>query len=830
MKKEKDFLHSGTRDSSVTERERKNREAARRAAEEGFVLLKNDGLLPLAEGAVVALLGGGASHTVKGGTGSGDVNERSVVRLDEGLRNAGLKLSSEDWLEDYEERYRQAREDWKQEILGSQNGDDATSIFNNYARHPFQLPGGRELSEKDVEGACAAVYVISRVAGEAADRKLIPGDYYLTEKEWKDLRWLDQKGIPVILIVNTGGPVELTEVQELSCVRAILLISQPGQEGGNAAADVFCGKCTPSGKLTATWARKFADYPCADTFSYLSGDCTKEYYREGIYVGYRYFDRFGVEPLYPFGFGLSYTGFDIQKTGLSADGDSIILSARVRNTGKIYSGREVVQVYVSCPQNRLPKEYRRLAGFRKTRVLKPGEAEDVEIRIDAGSMASFDEKQSAWILESGTYGLWVGNSSRSLALAGLLLVLEEQILERVEHICPLQEELQELLPPEGLAGKEEEWQREAKEKQLPVLTFLPESSGKKPEVQEDEIFSEARRISEEAEVEELIPLFYGEISKGQGALGASGVRVPGSAAETSGALRDKYGVSPVVMADGPAGLRLKRSYEVDLETGESVEEGLLASFEGGFFLTKEEEPRANTETWYQFCTAFPVGTLLAQSFDPELLREVGQAVAEEMKEFHVGWWLAPGMNIQRNPLCGRNFEYYSEDPLLSGIMALSILQGVQNNPGCGVTVKHLACNNQEDNRMGSDSILSERALREIYLRGFETAVRKGQPLCIMTSYNLVNGIHSANNRDLCTQAVRKEWGFRGLIMTDWTTTFPNGGSTAWKCIDAGNDLIMPGCRGDEESIRNAWENGDLTEQKIRECAARILNVVLRTEV
>ncbi|MBR3126523.1 MAG: glycoside hydrolase family 3 protein, partial [Mogibacterium sp.] len=232
--------------------------------------------------------------------------------------------------------------------------------------------------------------------------------------------------------------------------------------------------------------------------------------------------------------------------------------------------------------------------------------------------------------------------------------------------------------------------------------------------------------------------------------------------------------------------------------------------------------------YYQYCTAFPVGILLAQSFDTKLLEEVGKAAAEEMEEFHVSWWLAPGLNIQRNPLCGRNFEYYSEDPYVSGKIAAAVTNGVQSLPGTGTTIKHLACNNQEDNRIGSDSVASERALREIYLRGFEIAVKESQPMCIMTSYNLINGIHAANNYDICTVAAREEWGFEGLIMTDWTTTLPECGSIPHLCAKAGNDLIMPGMQLDYDDMLSAYEAGELTDEEIRACAVRIINVILQT--
>ena len=302
--------------------------------------------------------------------------------------------------------------------------------------------------------------------------------------------------------------------------------------------------------------------------------------------------------------------------------------------------------------------------------------------------------------------------------------------------------------------------------------------------------------------------------------------MPGSAGETSSAFADNPGLASAIMADGPAGLRLTKKYYVDKASEEVYDVGFIGSIEQGLF-KKIEKPENSTEM-YQYCTAFPVGTMLAQTFDTELAEEVGRHVAEEMTEYHVTWWLAPGMNIQRNPLCGRNFEYFSEEPLLSGKIAAAITRGVQSMPGAGTTIKHFACNNQEDNRIGSDSIISERALREIYLRGFEIAVKESQPACIMSSYNLINGIHTANSYDLCTKVLRDEWGFKGIVMTDWATTRPEAGSISHKCIQAGNDLIMPGTQADIDDIIDANEKGILSDNDILICAKRIVAAIFKS--
>lgn len=804
----KKWTHSGSLKQELSAREEKHRALARRAAAKGIVLLKNEGVLPLKTSAPVALFGSGAEKTVKGGIGSGDVNNRENISVYKGIKEAGASVTNEDWIRDYDKRYKEAREEWKEKIL-----EDARHVqnpFDAYAANPFVLPDGRRITEADLKGAGAAVYVISRISGEGKDRRLEEGDYYLSVREREDLLYLDRFRIPLILILNSGGPVELTDIlQETENIRAVLNISQPGQEGGHAVAAILFGKAVPEGKLTATWAMRYADYPFSDTYSYLNGDLEKEVYREGIYVGYRYFDSFGVKPLWSFGYGLSYTSFRLELCGLKQEQSSVRAEISVTNTGKRYAGREVVQVYVSLPHSGIEKERRRLAGFAKTERLTPGESGKVKIEIPQKQLAVFSQEREAWIMEAGTYGVWIGNSLDSAVLSVYLTVAQEAVIEKTHQICPPEEVFEELSRRE--AGDSE---KEKMETGIPVCEFVP---CREPEIKN------VQPAEEEYSVEELIPLLYGNITAGASTLGSAGIRVPGSAGETTEALEEKYRIRSLIMADGPAGLRLRQSYQVDRETDSVYGTGVLGSLENGFL--EPMEIHENADTYYQYCTAFPTGTALAQTWDPELLAEFGRAVAEEMREFQVDLWLAPGMNIQRNPLCGRNFEYFSEDPLLSGVLASAVTRGVQYKTGCGVTIKHFACNNQEDNRMGVDSCVSERALREIYLRGFEIAVKESAPAAIMSSYNLINGVHAANSRDLCTVAAREEWGFKGVIMSDWDTTVPEDGSIPWKCAAAGNDIIMPGNRRDDADIRRAYERGELSEKQIRECAGRILALV-----
>ena len=908
-----EFTRTGTTSEEISEREQRHRILAREAAEESIVLLKNDGVLPLPTGIPVALFGAGAGLTIKGGTGSGDVNVRHSVSIYDGFTLARVRVTSKDWIEDYEERYELARQAWKRQILDECGGTtDGQLFFDTYTSHAFEMPEGRPIEDTDVQDAKTAVYVISRVAGEGSDRYLAKGDYYLTDHELEDLRVLATLVEKIVIVINAGAPIDLTALEAMPEVKAILFMGQAGEEGGNACARILLGFVNPSAKLTATWAKHYMDYPGAMEFSDVRAQLNEDNaygavetidrdallarsrYEEGIYVGYRYFDSFGVAPRYHFGHGLSYTSFVLTAEAPRAAADGLYIPVTVENTGNPYAGKEVVQVYAACPQPAAisgedgvkaaasgepaetlaedagdggagvkasaqakveAKEYKRLVAFRKTRLLAPGEQETMTLHVDGRALASFrtdyDAAHGAWVIEAGRYAIFVGSSSEEsrLQLAGVVEVAEEKVLEIVPHICPVKDaDFHEgAAPVESLRRKTQAWsdtwatmkQAAQQGKRIAGLCgklgwtqALGETvwaPGEEPVFRnaQDDLDRMAHAIASALEVKDLIPLLMGEFDMHASALGSAGQRVPGTAGETSRSLEELLHVPGISMADGPAGLRLSRSYLVERATGEKLSTGIEANFENGFFASEPAEPE-KYERWYQFTTAWPVGTNLAQTWNEELLGAVGRATGIEMEEFHVAWWLAPGMNIQRNPLNGRNFEYYSEDPLLSGKMAAAITKGVQTLPGVGTTVKHFACNNQENNRMGVNAVVSERALREIYLRGFEIAIKESQPMCIMTSYNEINGVHSANNADLCTEIARREWHFQGVIMTDWATTLDFGGADAAGCVAAGNDLIMPGATSDLENIEQAYAEGRLSEADIRSCAERVLNIVLRT--
>ncbi|MDO4966662.1 MAG: glycoside hydrolase family 3 C-terminal domain-containing protein [Lachnospiraceae bacterium] len=839
---------SGTTDPMETQREIDNKTVTGLAAEEGFVLLKNEGALPVSKDKKIALYGRGASKTLKGGTGSGDVNERHSVSIYEGLLNAGYTVTTKDWIDSYTKIFDEKRYLWRQDILRRVEAKE-NDFFNVYAQTPFEIPVGDKATKTDAD---IAFYVLSRVAGEGADRYLEKGDYYATDEEIEMIKSLCEFYKEVVLVINTGAVVDLSYLDEswASNISAVILYSQPGMEGGNAFARVISGEVTPSGKLTDTWPLKYEDYPGAMDFSHINGDITKEYYTDGIYVGYRYFDSFSVPVRYPFGYGLSYTSFETKFDSMEikvnkntaptadytnrVDLNEITLNAKfnVKNTGE-FAGKEVVEVYLSLPNGELDKEYRRLGGFKKTSLLEKGQQETVEVVISLSNLTSFDEEKSAYILEKGIYGVFVGNGINNAKLVGSVEVEADEVFSIVEHICPVKDELTELVLPDDI-------KRALYEKVVEDASSLPKVTlkagqvvTKKPiytddlykaaSMENDKILHEAEEFSKNLTIDELILLAMGDpLRQHDGQLGAAGASVPGSAGETNYVAKDK-GLAGIPLADGPAGLRLAKKYNVANDEVQYLP--FHAALENGYFYDEVEQAG---DTYYQYCTAIPVGVCVAQTWNEDIVKALGRTVGSEMEYFGVTLWLAPGMNIHRNPLCGRNFEYYAEDPVLSGKIAAAMTKGVQENAGVGTTIKHFCGNNLEDNRMHNNSIISEKALREIYLRGFEIAVKESQPMSIMTSYNLVNRVHSANNYDICTKVARNEWGFKGLIMTDWTTTHENPESTASGCMRAGNDIVMPGEISDVDNLKAELAAGTLKEEDLRKCMIRLICTIFKS--
>ncbi len=816
-------FYPGQETTLVSEREKKNRQIARWGAVQGMVLLENDGVLPLSSGAGLALFGLGARHTVKGGSGSGDVNSRDHVSVEQGLKAAGFGIVNTDYLDAFDEEYARGIRAWEDAIYEAAGPEkDSMKLYQAHARLRPKTPENIPFDPAAVKEADAAVYVITRTAGEGADRFDLEGDYYLTKAEKAELERVCAACRKVIVVLNVGGIIDLSFMDELP-VAALVLMGQAGVEGGSALADILSGNADPSGRLTDSWACRYEDYPSSAGFSHRNGNLLEEFYTDGIYVGYRYFDTFGVKVRYPFGYGLSYTTFAHSFGGVSVEGKEITARISVTNTGA-RRGRQVIQLYVSCPAAEQRKELKRLAAFAKTGDLMPGEKEELVLRFPVERLASF--RGGAWVMEKGGYILMYGPSSADSTPAAVLTLAETTRLRELAPICELLDSLKEIEP-----GTEA---RKALEKlasdlpKAPMDSAVKAAAGHKAAAPADPLLERGLPIAEKLSTEEKIRLVVGlNQRKGREIIGGAAYTVPGAAGETVSF--PEHGVPGMVLADGPAGLRLQRHYEVDPKTGEIYTLGRVETLENRFFgkvVTHE-----GAENHYQYLTAIPTGTLIAQSFDLTVPEKLGEMIAEEMREFRVAVWLAPGMNIHRNPLCGRNFEYFSEDPLISGTMAAAITLGVQKQGDLSVCIKHFACNNQEDNRFRVTSNISQRALREIYLKGFEIAVKTSHPMSIMTSYNRINSVHTANSRDLCTVTAREEWGFDGFIMTDWTTTNGGHGSSAAKCILAGNDLVMPGTEGDREEIRAALR-GDhdrpLSEEKLTESAARLIGAALVT--
>ena len=811
----------GTLSSEPTELELRNRALARRAAVEGFVLLKSEGgALPL-KSKKIALYGMGARKTVKGGLGSGSVEERYSVNIEDGLKNAGYKITTARWLDDYDREYDETYKTWhdmvEEKVAGLTNPMQIIPLAHSYV---YRYPSGRLIDETDIRESDTdtAVYVLMRQAGEGNDRKLEKGDYYITDIERRNLETLAAAYAHTILVINVGGHIELSFLDEIPGIDAVVLFVQGGEEGGNALADVLSGKENFSGRLADTIPLRYEDIPYGESFSYLNGNVEEEDYSEDIYVGYRYFDSYDKPVRYPFGFGLSYTRFAIEAQAIRAEGREIVVTAFVTNTGD-YDGNEVVQLYVSAPQNGLNKEKQRLIAFAKTKTLSPGESETLTLRFDMGEAASYDESRAAWVLDAGDYILRIGRSSRETSITAAIRIPKEIVTRQCRSCCAPDFSFERLAGPEVVR---EEWAED-----VPVLTVDPADFTTESVDYGHSAFvepQEERAILDSLSDEELLQLTCG----GELQVQTPGVfDIPGAAGKSPTALIAK-GIPNVVFSDGPAGVNVvKRCFVLPdgrftaAEVPERYRWGML-----GKMAEKQLASMQGTQV-YRYATAWPVEMLLAQTWNTALLQEIGSAVGEEMKLFGVSVWLAPGMNIHRNPLGGRSFEYYSEDPVLTGEMAAALTLGVQSHTGLGVSIKHFCCNNAEDNRNGVSANVSERALREIYLKGFEIAVRKAQPMTVMSSYNRLNRVYTANRRDLLSDILRCEWGFEGLVMTDWGSTNEKA-AVPELCAPAGNDLIMPGNPYDRETLKKALNEGRLDRTAVRTAAARVLRLVLST--
>ncbi|MET8137709.1 glycoside hydrolase family 3 N-terminal domain-containing protein [Streptomyces sp. NPDC005251] len=809
-------------DPQPVELEQADAALSRKAAEQGMVLLENhEQALPIAPSGNIALYGVGAYRTVKGGTGSGNVNNRYTITARQGLENAGYSVTTGNayWsamTRAYDTKY----------------GTPSGSLFGpaiDYASVEQPLTAD---TVKPTAKTGIAIYVIARNSGEGADRSSGKGDYLLGDTERANLELLGRTYQRVVVVINSGGIIDTGFYQQINAAErdssggraldSMLLMSQAGQESGNALAHVLNGTATPSGKLTDTWASSYSAYPASATFANNDGNSATEEYSEGIYVGYRYFDSFyrsinRNDPAsvvnYPFGYGGSYTAFSIQAQKVTASAQHVTVTAEVTNTGHRYSGKETVQVYVSAPQTGADKAYQQLAGYAKTDNLAPGASQTVTISFDTSSLASYSESRAAWVLDAGDYVVRVGNSSRNTHVAAKLNLATDVVTEQDHNELADQKPATELSSaPADFYTYADETREIAAARRITLdpssfhtqnkasayeQDVTADSSSPYHALDGDTVSSTAVYLDRDendwegtgapytpktgervayvhtssgstlydvAREKTSIEQFVAGLSVKQLADLVEGSSVPGTtpsavgaAGYTTGAHED-LGIPSMTLSDGPAGLRLTQQL-------------------------------ATTPTTYQYATAWPIGTLLAQTWDRDLVDQVGTAVGKEMNVYGVSLWLAPGMNIHRDPLNGRNFEYYSEDPLVSGLTAAATTLGVQSNPGVGVTIKHLAGNNQETARNSGNDVAGERAMREIELKGFEIAVKAAQPMSVMSSYNKVNGTYASGNYDLLTDVLRGEWGFKGTVMTDW-----GGAHGATNTMYSGNDLIEPGGR------------------------------------
>lgn len=761
---------------------------ARQATAEGCVLLENEGqALPLREGERVAVFGRMAFHYYKSGLGSGGlVNTRYVVGILDALKDCKeIRLDEklmgiyEDWIREnpFDEGQGWGRVPWCQKEM------EVTDEMLGCAR------------DNDV-----SLVIIGRTAGEDQDNNAGPGSYCLTETEEDMIRRVCQVSKRTVVVLNVGNIIDMSWVKKYH-PQAVLYAWQGGQEGGNGVADVLTGKVCACGKLTDTIAQSIEDYPSTENF----GDPFKNYYKEDIYVGYRYFETFAKDKvLYPFGYGLSYTSFGIKAEILKNSEEELTVAAEVVNTGAV-KGKEVVQVYAKVPQGKLGNPARRLIGFAKTGELKPGEKEEVVIVIPKYDLASYDDSgvtghKSCYVLEEGTYEIFVGSDVRSAESAGCY---EEKfrVVEKLQEACAPVEKfsrMKAVLMPDGSyqAVTEEVPVRtvdpqERRKQNLPeTLAYTGDKGYKLVDVLDGKVSME--NFVAQIREEDLIAMFRGE--------GMCSPKVtPGTAAAFGGVTESMkaLGIPVGCCADGPSGIRMD----------------------------------CGTKAF-----SLPNGTALGCTFNTELVSDLYEMTGKELRLNKIDSLLGPGMNIHRNPLNGRNFEYISEDPLLTGRICAAQVKAMAKY-GIGSTIKHFCGNNQEVGRSTSDSVISERCLREIYLKGFEMAVREGGARSVMTTYGSVNGLWTAGSYDLCTTILRKEWGFEGIVMTDWWAKSNYEGHQAEvqvkaPMVAAQNDIYMvvsdAKANPEKDDVEEMLHAGKLTLGELQRNGANILGFLLKS--
>lgn len=755
----------------------------RRVAAEGAVLLENR-VLPLEKGTRVSLFGRGQQDYFYTGYGSGgDVNAPYTVSPLEGLRGCEDLLVNEDLAAVYG--------DWIRDNAEKESGWGAWPRF-----HP-EMPVTAPLVERAAENSDQAVIVLGRASGEDRENVLEPGSYYLTDGEKQMLAAVTARFPDAVLLLNIGAMIDLNFLKDYS-FGAVMILWQGGMESGNAAADLLCGRAVPCGHLTDTAAKDYRSYPSADCF----GNPNANEYREDIYVGYRWFETFHPEDvLYPLGYGLSYTDFSVTIRHTAP----LEFRAEVVNTGK-FSGKEAVMLFVQKPSGPLGNPARELAAFGKTGLLEPGQRQELTLTVTEYQLSSYDDSgitghKSCYVLQGGAYRFYCGRNVRDAAFVGDYVVPALRVFRQMTEACAPEKAFPVWANQAGEPVRRMAPARTANRKQR-ILEDLPEDipmTGDRGILLKDVKEGRASMDAFLAQLDlgELEAISRGAYTMGNplGARGNAGVF--GGVTES---LRKK-GIPPITTTDGPSGIRL-----------------------------------------YDSCSLLPMGTLLACTFDTGLVEELYRAVGEEMKKRGSDVLLAPGMNIHRNPLCGRNFEYFSEDPYLTGRMAAAVVKGIQSQ-GVSACVKHFACNNQEVNRTNNDSIVSERALREIYLKGFEICLKLAKPITLMTSYNKINGIWSHYNFELVQTIARKEWGYGGLVMTDWwmryapSPEFPELTGNGYR-VRARVNLLMPGSRRltdiwhrpDGTLLATFGKPGGITLGEMQETARQVLNCVMKLKL
>ncbi|MDE7276233.1 MAG: glycoside hydrolase family 3 C-terminal domain-containing protein [Lachnospiraceae bacterium] len=748
-------LPLGDNQSRITECG-EHRQLSRRAAAEGTVLLKNENaLLPFKKGTKIAVFGKGQIDYVKGGGGSGDVTVSYVRNIYQGLKMKAEYLEVFEPLSLYYQEY--VAKEYK-------NGTIPGMIKE------IIVPS--DLFARAKEFTDTAVIVIGRYSGEGWDRKNDGTDDYfnLCQAELDLIEKVTTNFDHVTVLLNVGAVMDVSWFVDNDKISSAVIVWQGGMEGGLAVADVLTGEVNPSGKLADTCAKLLDDYPSAEGF-HESDDYVK--YTEDVFVGYRYFETVPGKKervVYPFGYGLSYTTFQFSDINACSNGKCIMVTLNVTNTGD-RAGKEVAQIYYRAPEGRLSKPARILCGFKKTKELMPGESQEICISFAIKEMASFDDTgvtaKSCYVLEKGIYRIYVGTDVRNAKEIDYTYKLDETIITQTLHSYCAPERLDKRMKADGSYEILE--CRSVKRAEFSCNY----KSAEKPEEKHELTHVAEEKIDLDTFIaqmtnEELCQLVTGQPSRGVANTGGMGAI-------------ERLGIPAVMTVDGPAGVRIQKECEVKT-------------------------------------TAFPVATALAASWNLELMEAIGQAGALEVKENNISIWLTPALNIHRSPLCGRNFEYYSEDPFLSGKMAAAAVRGIQSQ-NIVATPKHFACNNKETNRKESDSILSERALREIYLKGFEICVKEARPKMIMTAYNIINGVRASENAELLAGILREEWGYEGMITSDWRT---HGNHE--QEIKAGNDIKMP--VGTPEELLDALKAGRLKREEICACARRILEMIL----